>query len=316
MRVLVTGITGFAGPFVAAALRARGDDVHGLVRGGPARVAEAGAGLLGIGVHDGDLEDAAGFARLVADLAPDAIVHLAGFSFVPDGERDPHAAYRVNLGGTLAVLAAVRTHAPRARLVVASSSSVYGAGGTRSLALDEEAPLRPLTVYGASKAAADVAADQWARAYDLDVVRARPFNHTGPGQAPTFVASALARQIAVVEAGKAAVVRIGNMDPVRDFSDVRDVAAGYVALLERGRAGEAYNLCSGEGASVADVLAILRTHARVPVRVHVDPALRRDKDLERLVGSHARVTRDTGWRPRIPLTETLSALLDYWRARV
>jgi len=316
VRVLVTGITGFVGPFVVAALRARGDDVHGLVRGGRARVAEVGASLGGVALRAGDLGDADGFARLVAELAPEAVIHLAAFSFVPEAERDPHTAYRVNLSGTLAVLAAVRSHAPRARVVVASSSSVYGAGASASRACDEETPLRPLTVYGASKAAADVAADQWARAYDLDVVRARPFNHTGPGQAPTFVASALARQIAAVEAGKLDVVRIGNMDPVRDFSDVRDVAAGYVALLERGHGGEVYNLCSGEGASVADVLAILRTHARVPIRVHVDPALRRGKDLERLVGSHARATRDTGWQPHIPLAETLATLLDYWRARV
>jgi GDP-4-dehydro-6-deoxy-D-mannose reductase len=173
-----------------------------------------------------------------------------------------------------------------------------------------------VTVYGASKAAADLTAAQWARAYALDVVRARPFNHTGPGQDAAFVCSALARQVAAIEAGRQEpVLRVGNVDRVRDFSDVRDVAAGYVALLERGRAGEAYNLCSGSGSSIAEVIAILRTHARVPLRVHSDPALRRAVDVERMVGSHERATRDTGWAPRIPLDATLGALLDDWRTR-
>jgi GDP-4-dehydro-6-deoxy-D-mannose reductase len=131
------------------------------------------------------------------------------------------------------------------------------------------------------------------------------------------VCSALARQLAAIEAGRQpAVVRAGNLDPVRDFSDVRDIAAGYVALLERGRAGEVYNLCSGEGVSVAEVIAVLRTLARVPVRVESDPALRRRLDVPRVVGSHARATRDTGWEPRIALTDTLAGLLDYWRATI
>jgi GDP-4-dehydro-6-deoxy-D-mannose reductase len=179
--------------------------------------------------------------------------------------------------------------------------------------MTEETPFRPVSVYGATKAAADIAAAQWGRAYGLDVVRARPFNHTGPGQRPTFVCSALARQMAQVEAGKLEVVRVGNLDAVRDFSDVRDVAAGYVALLERGIGGEAYNICSGEGASIADVVAILRTHARVPVRLRIDPALRRANDVPRVVGSHARATRDTGWKPAVAFTETLGALLQAWR---
>jgi GDP-4-dehydro-6-deoxy-D-mannose reductase len=151
----------------------------------------------------------------------------------------------------------------------------------------------------------------------MDIVRARPFNHTGPGQEATFVCSALARQVAAIESGaQEPVLHVGNVDPVRDFSDVRDIAAGYVALLERGRAGEAYNLCSGSGSSIAEVIAILRTHARVPLRVHSDPGLRRAVDVERIVGSHERATRDTGWSPRIKLDDTLGALLDDWRERL
>lgn len=312
MRVLVTGIAGFAGPWVAEALAAAGHEVHGLVRGaGPwPRLGDRPR------LHCGDLLDP-GFPALVRELGPDAVVHLAGLSFVPVAERDPAAAYRANLGGTLAVLTAVREHARGARIVTVTSADVYGAVEAAELPLAEDAPLRPLTVYGASKAAADVAAAQWGRAYDLDVVRARPFNHAGPGQDPAFVCSALARQVALVEAGRQApVVRLGNPDPVRDFSDVRDVAAGYVALLERGRRGAAYNLCSGAGVSIAEVIAILRTHARVPLRVQSDPTLRRVHDVPRIVGSHARATADTGWEPRIPLDVTLRAVLDDWRERI
>jgi GDP-4-dehydro-6-deoxy-D-mannose reductase len=313
MRVLVTGIGGFAGPPVTAALVAAGHRVHGLVRSEPGRATALPVEAL----HGGNLDDPADVERVVAAVAPDALVHLAGMSFVPAAEQDPRAAYRANVEGTLAVLGAVRARAPRARVLVVTSSEIYGAVTPAELPITEDAPLRPRTVYGASKAAADVAAGQWARAYGLDVVRARPFNHTGPGQDAAFVCSALARRLARVEIGAhAPEVQVGNLDPVRDFSDVRDVAAGYVALLERGRSGEAYNLCSGEGASVAEVLAILRTHARVPVRVVSDPALRRAGDLPRVVGSHARATRDTGWQPRIPLADTLAAVLDDWRRRV
>ena len=313
MRILVTGIGGFAGPWLTRALIERGDEVHGLVRGaGPWPRLDG----LPVVLHPGDLGEA-GTADLVRTLRPDAVVHLAALSFVPACEQDPAGAYRTNVGGTLAILAAVRAHASRARVLVVTSADVYGAIEPGDLPLAEATPLRPLTVYGASKAAADIAAAQWARAYGLDVVRARPFNHTGPGQAAAFVCSALARQLALIEAGRQEpVLRVGNPDPVRDFSDVRDVAAGYVALLERGRTGDVYNLCSGEGTSVAEVIAILRTHARVPVRVHSDPALRRAHDVPRIVGTHAHATSDTGWTPRIPLTDTLAALLADWRLRI
>ena len=314
MRVLITGITGFVGPWGAAALREAGHEVHGLVRSsGPwPRLADVPPDAL----HRGELDEAS-LSDVVRALAPDAVLHLAGLSLEPAGERDPAGAYGANLGGTLALLAAVRAHAPRTRVLAVSSSHVYGVVRPEDLPLTEDTPLRPLTVYGASKAAADLAAAQWARGYGLDVVRARPFNHTGPGQDPAFVCSALARQLALIEAGRQEpVLRVGNPDPVRDFSDVRDIARGYVALLERGRSGEVYNLCAGDGVSIAEVIALLRTHARVPVRVHSDPALRRANDVPRLIGSRERAGRDTGWEPHIPLGDTLAAVLEDWRRRI
>jgi GDP-4-dehydro-6-deoxy-D-mannose reductase len=291
--------------------------VHGLVRGAPDRPRIAALALAPGAVRRVEISDADAVATVVAELVPEAIVHLAGVAFLPEAERDPAAAYRTNLGGMLAVLGAVREAAPRARLLAVASGDVYGEVRASELPITEDVPLRPLTVYGASKAAADLAAAQWSRAYGLDVVRARPFNHTGPGQEARYVCSALARQLALIEAGRQPpVVHAGNLDPVRDFSDVRDIVAGYMALLARGCAGEVYNLCAGEGVSIAEVIAVLRTHCRVPVRVQSDSTLRRAVDVPRIVGSHARATADTGWAPRFSLAETLGAVLEDWRARV
>ncbi len=309
MRVLVTGIGGFVGPWLARALADRGHEVHGLVRDGD----EAPAG---IPEHRADVTDRAAVERVLRDVRPDGVIHLAAISFVPEAEADPDVAYRINLGGTLTVLAAMRAVTPSARLLHVGSSDAYGAVRRNELPITEDVPFRPLTVYGASKAASDVAAGQWARAYGLDVVVARPFNHAGPGQRASFVCAAIARQVARIERGEQdAVVTVGNADPVRDFSDVRDVMAGYVALLERGKRGEAYNLCSGEGVSIAEVIALLRTHARVPMRVWSDPALRRPVEVERIVGSHAKATADTGWTPQVALTDTLRDVLEDWRGR-
>lgn len=311
MRVLVTGAGGFVGPYLVRALAAHGHEVHGLVR--PADVTRLAA--LPMATHTGDLLDAPALGALVGRIVPEAICHLAALSLVPEAERDPAAAYRVNVDGTLAVLGALRDRAPKARLLFVGSGDSYGAVLSDELPIDEDVPLRPLSVYGASKAAADLTAAQWGRAYGLDVVRARPFNHTGPGQRPTFVSPALAKQIAAIEAGRQPpALRIGNLDPVRDLSDVRDVAAGYAALLERGMSGHVYNLCSGIGRSIREVVEVFRALARVPIEVVQDPALVRPVEVPRVVGSAERATADTAWRPTIPFEQTANDLLEWWRS--
>jgi GDP-4-dehydro-6-deoxy-D-mannose reductase len=313
MRVLVTGAGGFVGPYLVRALAEHGHEVHGLVRPSAAAGALAGSPVT---VHQADVLDAPAVGALVARVRPEAVCHLAALSFVPAAERDPPAAYRVNVDGTLIVLAALREHAPGARLLSVGSSDAYGAVLSDELPIDEDVPFRPLTVYGASKAAAELTAAQWGRAYGMDVVRARPFNHTGPGQSPAFVCPALARQIAGIEAGRQPpVLRVGNLDPVRDLSDVRDVAAGYVALLERGMNSHAYNLCSGVGRSIRDVVDVFRSLARVPIDVEQDPALVRRVEVAALIGSAERAQADTGWRPAIPFERTAADLLAWWRSQ-
>jgi len=313
MRVLVTGVGGFAGPVVAAALRARGHDVHGLLRGEPsARVA-----ALGVPLHEADLLDPGAADAVVARVVPDAIAHLAGMAFLPDADRAPDAAFRGNHGTVRAVLAAVAQHARHARVLVVSSCVVYGVVDPGDQPIGEDVSLNPTGAYGASKVAAEREAEEWHTQHGLDVVRARPFNHAGPGQRPTFVCAALARQVAAIEAGRQEpVLHVGNVDTVRDFSDVRDIAAGYAVLLERGQAGQVYNLCTGVGTSIAEVIAILRSLARLPIAVRSDASLRRVVDAPRLVGSFARAERELGWRPAVPLDETLRATLNDWRQRI
>ena len=314
MRVLVTGAGGFVGPYVVHALAARGHDVHGLVHESDAPGRVDG---LPMTPHPGDVLDAPGLATTVAEVVPEAVVHLAALSFVPEAERDPPAAYRVNVGGTLAVLSAVRAHAPRSRLLYVGSGDAYGAVRPDELPIDEGVPLRPLSVYGASKAAAEVTVAQWGRTYGLDVVRVRPFNHTGPGQSPTFVCPALAKQVADIEAGRQTpVLRVGNLDPVRDVSDVRDVVAGYVALLERGQGGQVYNLCSGVGRSIRELVELFRSLARVSIEIAQDQVLVRRVDVPCVVGSYARATADAGWRPAIAFEQTAADVLAGWRESV
>lgn len=312
MRVLVTGLGGFAGRWLAEALRASGHVVYGLGRGGPG----AAVTPLVADFRRADVTDRAAMEAAIGDILPDAVVHLAALTDPATAEREVGATYRTNLGGTLVVLGTLRDRAPRARLLLASTSLVYGAVEPGDLPVRETTPLRPTGIYGASKAAAEIAALQWSRAYGLDVVVARPFNHIGPGQRPDFVCAAIASQLAAIEAGRREpVLRLGNLDPVRDFLDVRDVAAGYVALLERGRRGEVYNLCAGEGVSIAELVALFRTLARVPVQVRSEPGRRRALDVERIVGSHERATAATGWEPRVPLLESLREVLEDWRRR-
>ena len=313
MRVLVTGIGGFVGPVLARALLARGHEVHGILRRAP----EGRLRDLPVTLHQADVLAADGAGRVVAAVRPDGVAHLAGLSFVPAADADPEAALRGNRDTTLAVLRAVYAHAPAARLLVVSSCAVYGLVDPRDLPVGEDAPLRPVNRYGESKLAAEEIALAFGREHGLDVVRARPFNHTGPGQSSAFVCAGLARQVAAIEAGRQEpVLQVGNVDAVRDFSDVRDIAEGYAALLERGAGGAVYNLCSGVGTSIAEVIATLRAHARVPMWVRADPARRRNADVPRLVGSHARAERELGWRPRIALADTLRDTLEYWRRRV
>ena len=307
--VLVTGAGGFVGPYLARALAGRGAVVHGLGLGA------APAEPMLASWREMDLADVESLADAITATAPDAIVHLAGQSSAARSFTDPEGTFRANVTGTWRLLDAVRATAPGARVIVVSSSEIYGpcAPGTR---VAEDAAFRPVSPYGLSKAAADQLAAAYGEAHGLDVVRARPFGHAGPGQAPQFMIASWAQQIADIERGRAEpVLQVGNLDVVRDISDVRDIVEGYCALIERGTRGGVYNLCRGEGAALAEVAQHMAAMARVPVRVEVDPARLRPADLSYLVGDPSRTARECGWRVTRPLAETLADVVGEWRAR-
>jgi GDP-4-dehydro-6-deoxy-D-mannose reductase len=253
----------------------------------------------------------------VAAVRPDGIVHLAGQSSVHESWSNPAATLRTNVIGLLNVFEAVRKRRLEPRVLVVGSAEEYGAVDPDAPPLTEDAPLRPLSPYAVSKVAQGFLALQYALARDLPVIRTRTFPHTGPGRGEAFAESSFARQIAEVEAGRRRpVLAVGNLDAVRDFTDVRDVVRAYRALLDRGAAGEVYNVCSGRGRSIGDILRSLLEIAGTQVELQVDRERLRPSDLPSLVGDPRKVREATGWEPRIPLETTLRDLLDHWRERV
>jgi GDP-4-dehydro-6-deoxy-D-mannose reductase len=321
MRFFVTGISGLAGFHLAALLLERGHEVFGAAREAGA-LGELhrrhGARFPPEAVELCDLRDRPRMRAALERAAPDGVFHLAALAFVPDSLARPELTYEVNFLGAVELLGAVRDIAPRARVVCVTTAEIYGAvDSTRDLPLVETQPLRPLTPYAVAKAAADLAAYQFFRAHRLDVMRARPFNHTGPGQSPLFVCSQFARALAAAEIGiEPPRLLVGNLDVERDFSDVRDIVRGYVSLFEKGTAGEAYHLGSGTATRVGAILDELRRLCRVPVEVERDPRKARPSEMPRIVGSIDKIRDATGWRPQIPLSRTLADLLEYWRREI
>jgi GDP-4-dehydro-6-deoxy-D-mannose reductase len=317
MRCLVTGIAGFAGRHLAALLLGRGNEVHGTLHRADSRarlhdLLARHPGLAGR-LHIADVTDGAAVARVIADVQPEGLFHLAGIAFVPDTVADPAAAMRVNVLGALHVFAAVQHHAPRCRVLAVGSGDAYGEVRPDELPVREDCGLRPLSPYGASKAALDLLAHQWARGAGLDIIRVRPFNHTGSGQRPDFVCPDFARQLVAVARGeRPAVLSVGDLDLVRDFSDVRDVAQAYAAAWERGTSGEAYNVCSGIGRSVRSVLDTLCEIVGVQVRTEVATERVRRASVPILVGSNDKLCAATGWAPRCAWRDTLAAVVADW----
>jgi GDP-4-dehydro-6-deoxy-D-mannose reductase len=318
MRYLISGIAGFAGRHLAALLLARGDDVHGTLHRADSRDRLRDLSARHVGFADrlyvADVTDAEAIAGVVAKVEPQAIFHLAGMTFIPDSVADPAATMRVNVLGTVNVLAAVQRHAPSCRVIAVSSADAYGLVQADELPVGENVPFRPLSPYGVSKAAVDLLAHQWSHGAGLDVVRVRPFNHTGPGQRPDFVCPDFARQLVLVARGeRPPVLSVGDLDLVRDFSDVRDVVAAYTALCERGVSGEAYNVCSGVGRSVRSVLDTLSEIVGVSVRTEIASERLRQVSVPVLVGSAEKLHAATGWKPRYDWRATLADVVSDWR---
>lgn len=309
MRVLITGVAGFAGSHLADYLVSLGGiDVHGL------DLADASAprGTF----HPCDLRDAAAVRRVLAESRPDRIFHLAAQASVPASVTAPAETLMTNLLGTLNLLEAVRQAGIIPRIHVAGSSDEYGQVLPQELPVAETNPLRPLNPYAVSKVGQGFLAYQYAMSHRLHVVRTRAFNHTGPRRGEQFAESSFAKQIAEIEAGRQEpVVRVGNLQAARDFTDVRDVVRAYWLAVEHGEPGEVYNICSGEARGIGEVLQALLRLSSATIRIEPDPARLRPADTLLIRGDNRKFVQRTRWRPQIPFATTLRDLLTYWRER-
>ncbi len=300
-RILVTGAGGFVGTHLMPVLAA----------------AFPGAAL---DAARFDITDPAAVAAAIAASPPDALVHLAAVAAISAARQDPDRAWRINLGGTLNLARALLAHAPGCMMVFSSSADIYGASFRGGQPLAENALLAPLNTYAATKAAADLALGAMAAADGLRVVRVRAFNHTGPGQSLDFVVPAFAGQVARIAAGlQPPVLQVGDLSPLRDFLDVRDVCAAYAACVRQGDAlppGTILNLASGQPRRMADVLQSLLDAAGVQAEPQTDPSRLRPSDIPLAAGDSALARRLLGWTPSIPWPQTVADVLADWRSRV
>lgn len=301
MRVLITGASGFAGRHLAAACAMAGDDVVGVSRSGPLEV---------------DLRDGGAVRSAVRAIRPDVVYHLAALSHVGRSWQDPSETVQDNVAIAVNVLEAVRHEAAGARLVWVSSCEVYGPPS--ELPVDERAALNPANPYAVSKAAGDLLAGVYADAHGLDIVRARPFNHAGPGQLPIFIVSSLARQAAEARLAGASSIKVvtGNPSTRRDFTDVRDVVSAYRLLAERASPA-IYNVSSSRSISAAEQVALLgELLAPIELEHEVDPARVRANEVMDLRGANDRIAEATGWRPAIPFRQTMLDTIEWWESQL
>lgn len=314
MRVFITGATGFAGSHLVDLLLAEGHEVFALVHEATSHQALP----LDERLHSvvGDLLDPDGLASTVGSTRPDVIFHLAGQAYPARSWSDPALTIAVNTGGTANLLRAAVAYG-QPRVVVVTSAEIYGPLSAGDLPLTEQTRPQPRHPYGVSKlAAGELARVYWER-YGLHAIEARPFNHIGPRQAAGFVVPDFASQLAAIRLGRQEpVIRVGNLDPERDFTDVRDVAAAYYRLAEAGRPGEAYLICSGRPVSVRTLLESLIELSGVAVSVQIDQARLNASDTPCLYGSYARIEADTGWYPRVSLRQSLADALADWDERL
>jgi GDP-4-dehydro-6-deoxy-D-mannose reductase len=315
VKVLVTGAAGFVAGHFIELLRTEEPDVEifGIARphGAPAEVPGR------VTVIEADLLDAAGVDAAVALAQPDRVLHLAAQSSPQRSWSDPEGTLRTNVVGALNLLEAVRKLRTPPRVLLVGSAEEYGVVSPADVPLREDAPLRPNSPYAVSKIAQSYLGLQYTLVHRVPVIRTRTFHHTGPGRGEQFAESSFARQIVEIErGGREPLLLVGNLDAVRDFADVRDVVRAYWALLDRGESGEVYNVCSGRGQRVRDLLDLLLKASGVRVDVRVDQKRLRPNDVPVMVGDPDRLRRATGWEARIPLDRTLRDLLNDWRKRL
>jgi GDP-4-dehydro-6-deoxy-D-mannose reductase len=296
-KLLVVGGTGFVGSFVNSVFKSE-YDVH---LSGP----------------EADVRDAERLRELVAFHTPDEIIHLAAITTVGESFQNPDETYQINFFGTLHLLTALRQCQFSGRLLYVGSSEVYGSPSEAKLPVAEECPLRPRNPYAVSKIAAEALCYQWSQTENFEIIMTRPFNHIGPGQSDRFAIADFARQLVEMRLGRREpILRVGDIDVTRDFTDVRDVVRAYFRLLGNGKNGEVYNVCSGAEYVIRYLLERLCDLARIDVKIEKDMSRFRPTEFRRMCGSYAKLEADTGWHPKIDIETSLLDILNDWESRL
>ncbi|MBI3984798.1 MAG: GDP-mannose 4,6-dehydratase [Candidatus Levybacteria bacterium] len=313
-KILITGISGFAGSYLARNLTmSKKGEVAGTYHLGKnlSLIEDIKNNL---NLFQLDLMDSKAVLEVLTKVKPDQIYHLAAIASSAQSFSEPSVVMTNNINSQLNLLEAVRSLDLKPRIMIISSAEVYGKVDAKDLPIDEDTALRPISPYAVSKLTQDFIGLQYFMAYSMDIVRVRPFNHIGPGQTDQFATSAFAKKIAEIEKGKREpVLTVGNLESKRDFTDVKDMMQAYVLLMEKGISGEVYNIGSGRSYKMSDVLNILLSFSDSKIKVEVDPALLRPSDNPELLCDNTKINSLTGWKPQIPLDATLKEILEYWR---
>lgn len=320
-KILITGISGFVGGYFVEYLVSHYDavEIHGISRSKPAWdfVNVTPELLDSHQFHLADLNDIPKIKSIIEDIQPDYILHLAAQSSVAESWKTPVFSFMNNTNIFLNIIDTVRLIDNGARVLSVGSSEQYGVVSERDLPLTEDKPQHPANPYAVARVAQEQLARIYATGYGLDICCTRSFNHCGPGQTDRFVVSAIVKQFARIAHGlQDPVIHIGNGAIVRDFVDVHDVAEAYYLLLTKGQKGEVYNICSGQGRAIQDIVTMLADMLCIHVEVHQEQSQIRPIDNPRIVGSYRKIQRDLGWRPTIPFEESLQSMYEYWDARL
>ncbi len=315
-KALITGVTGFAGSHLAELLLKEGVQVHGIQRW-RSKNDNIVHIINKIYFHEADLLDAHSLYKVIDEVRPNYIFHLAAQSYVQSSWASPANTLEVNIIGSVHLFEAVRKSGLDIVIQIACSSEEYGKVKKSELPIKETNPLRPLSPYAVSKLAMDYLGYQYYESYNMKIIRTRGFNHTGPRRGDVFSESTFAKQIAEIEKGKREpVVLVGNLEAVRDYTDVRDMVRAYYLAVQRCQPGEVYNISTGRGWKIKDVLDILLSMSKKKIKVVKDKNRMRPSDVEILIGDATKFKKQTGWEPEIPFKKTLQDLLDYWRENV
>lgn len=311
-KVFITGIGGFAGSHLCGYLSTKDLEIFGtdLRKKGPGHTVIAK-------IYTVDLTDYDGVAKTLVEVKPDYIFHLAALTSPAKSFSNPYDTLENNIKAEINLLEVVKNEKIKTRILIIGSGDEYGLVKPEENPICENQPLQPTSPYAVSKITQDFLALQYTLAYKMDIVRVRPFNHIGSRQNPNFVVSAFAKQIAEIEKGsKKPEIKVGNLSAVRDFTDVQDMVEAYYLTLLKGKTGEVYNLGSGKGYKMEEILNLLLSHAHKKITIHTDQSLLRPIDNPILVCDSSKFNKLTGWSPKIALADSLGSVLDYWRSQV